>query len=149
MPGKQLKYNFYESSIRHYRDGLILFNKNRNPNAGQLFGFSTECGIKALMITCGYKTTPDGDIEQKQTPKIRYHLNDLIKVINGIEIFLEGRSGSKYSALLSNLHKFSDWHVDHRYYSEGAIPLSINNWKISADEVRYMLQCLMFDGRVI
>jgi hypothetical protein len=42
--------NFYESSKRHYVDVVLLQNNDRLPNAGQLYGFSAECGVKALMV---------------------------------------------------------------------------------------------------
>lgn len=42
--------NYAAAARRHLSDGRILQGQGRHANAGQLFGFSVECGIKALLL---------------------------------------------------------------------------------------------------
>ena len=56
-----------------------------------------------------------------------------------LSLFLNGRAGSKYLALISGIGDFSDWRVEHRYYSEAALPTSLAKWKAAAHQVGLML----------
>jgi hypothetical protein len=137
--------DFQGASRRHYRDAELLMTNKRIPNAGHLFGFAAECGIKALLVAYGLKTDPrSGDIQEKKRPyRYKTHVNALI---NHVQTFAGGRQYSKYLGMMPNLKEFSDWDAGHRYWNETAIPPSHSTWRNAATEVMQMLQQAKLDG---
>ena len=63
--------NFEESCFRHYEDANLLKINNRLPNAGQLYGFCAECGVKHILIIKKYV----GSISSNE--KYRKHIHEL------------------------------------------------------------------------
>ena len=57
-----LPVDYVESARRHRQDAQILMEADRQANAGQLLGFSVECGLKALLIACGVEPDPEGSV---------------------------------------------------------------------------------------
>ena len=45
--------DFVDSHRRHWQDAELLFDQSRWANADQLYGFSAECGLKAVMKALG------------------------------------------------------------------------------------------------
>jgi hypothetical protein len=141
--------DFVAAARRHMADAKLLEENSRIPNAGHLYGYVAECGLKALLIGSGYPTDEEGSPRnQKQKPKIRTHIDQLVipETILHLSVFLEGRSGAKYFALLPSIADFSDWEVAHRYYSEAALPNSIGRWRAASLEVARMLDQARIDG---
>lgn len=134
--------DFCGSAHRHMADAELLENNGRVPNAGHLYGYVAECGLKALLIWHGYPTDTEGSPKSQQTPNIRVHINELSAppTFLRLSLFLDGRSGAKYLALIPGIKDFADWHIKHRYYSEAALPKSLPKWKTAARQV-----CLMLD----
>ena len=132
--------DFHGSARRHIADADLLESNNRLPNAGHLYGYAAECGLKALLIGLGYPTDVEGS-PAKTKPNFRVHINDLLApdAFIWLNLFLNGRAGAKYLALISGIADFSDWRVEHRYYSEAALPGSLTKWKAAAHEVGRML----------
>jgi hypothetical protein len=133
------------------QDALILEDKNRKANSGQLYGFVAECGIKALMLWLGYPADGSGSPQRiKQAPhNLRAHIDEISGRIFVIETFVakvSGRSGARYLAMIPNITHFSTWSVDHRYYRESSIPNSFADWKAAALEVVKMLDQATKDG---
>ncbi len=149
-----IKINFSASAKRHFNDALLLEESNRLANAGQLYGFCAECGIKALLISLGYPIDDDGSPlnrkeHKKQDPKIPYireHINQLLEIKAEIDTYASGRNGAKYLALIPSIDSFSDWSVDHRYYAQDQIPSSLPVWKSSATEMMKMMDVISIDG---
>jgi hypothetical protein len=142
------KIDFQGASRRHYRDAELLMTNKRISNAGHLFGFAAECGIKALLVTYGLETDPHtGDIKEKREKKkpLRYktHVNTLI---NNVQTFKISLPYSKYLGMMPNLKSFSDWDTGHRYWNETAIPPSHSRWRDAAKEVIQMLDQAKMDG---
>lgn len=137
--------NFFHAALRHYKDAELLLNDNRAANAGQLYGFASECGIKQLLVINGLPTdATTGDIERTNTTKpYRVHID---KLINSMPIFLSGRGAAKYTAMVPSIGCFSDWKVDHRYYTDSALPSSAPNWRKATVEVMRMLFQAKLDG---
>ena len=138
--------DFQGASKRHYQDAELLMTNKRISNAGHLFGFAAECGIKALLVAYGLKTDPrTGDIkEEKGRPyKYKTHVNTLI---NNVQTFKVSRQYSNYLGMMPNLKAFSDWDTGHRYLKESAIPLSCSGWSDAAKEVIQMLDQAKLDG---
>ena len=148
MQPSQQTFGFHQAAIRHYKDAELLREHQRMPNAGQLYGFSVECGIKALLIGHGYPTNQEGDMVEKKQPKFRRHIDVLAKNMNQLRTFLDGRDGARYLALTPNIDKFSSWSTDHRYYHESSIPHALDNWHSGAEEIMRVLDEAILDGRI-
>jgi hypothetical protein len=141
--------NFLASAKRHFRDAELLASNQREANAGQLYGFCAECGVKAALIAIGYPIDNEGSpVEKPQSgePKIRKHINELIAINGQISSYVSGRGGAKYLALIPNINSFNDWSVSHRYYDQQHIPLSLDVWKEAAAETMNMLDMAKLDG---
>jgi hypothetical protein len=146
MPGTTKTVDFRHAACRHYNDGDLLMANGRHANAGQLYGFTAECGIKWLLVWKGYPSDPvSGEIVERRK-KFRAHIHELIKNINMLKTFLEGRGASKYLAMIPSIGSFSDWKTDHRYYVDAALPSSLANWQKAAREIMQMLNEALLDG---
>ena len=63
--------DFVDAHHRHRADAELLFENDRWANADQLYGFSAECGLKAVMQACGM---PVDGATGMPTGKYREHL---------------------------------------------------------------------------
>lgn len=137
--------DFQGASKRHYKDAELLITNKRIANAGHLFGFAAECGIKALLVAYGLETDPrTGDIKETARPsRYKTHVNTLI---NNVQTFAGSRQYSKYLGMMPNLKAFSNWDTGHRYWNEAAIPPSHSRWRDAAREVIQMLDQAKLDG---
>ena len=136
--------DFFGAGRRHYQDAQLLLNNCRIPNAGHLFGFAAECGIKALLVSHGLPTDPTtGDLVETKPYKYKTHVNVLI---NNVEAFSNSPMYSKYLGMMPKLKAFSNWDTTHRYYDELSIPASLLDWHAAAREVISMLDQAKLDG---
>ena len=127
-------------------DAGLLEANNRLPNAGQLYGYVAECGLKALLIWHGHPTDAEGS--PGRTTGFRVHVDQLVTTtFTQLKLFVNGRSGAKYLAMMPSITAFSDWKVAHRYFSDAALPLSLPQWKAAAHEVGAMLDQARLDGK--
>lgn len=133
--------DFHHSSIRHFRDAEFLYNGARIPNAGQLYGISAECGLKALLVSFGLQTDTNGDLLKGD--KYTKHIEG---ICNNVAFFSTDRAFQSYISLMPSLGGFRDWTVNHRYYSDVSIPASTSQWRKAATEVRTMIQTAFING---
>jgi hypothetical protein len=70
--------DFPASARRHLADAKLLEANGRLANAGHLYGFAAECGLKALLIWHGYPTDPEGSPDPKRKPTFRVHISELV-----------------------------------------------------------------------
>jgi hypothetical protein len=141
--------NFHGAAIRHYVDATLLQQNLRQANAGQLYGFVAECGLKSLLVAAGLTTEPDGDIAKvKPGPDFRWHADRLANQLTLVQTFLEGRKMAGYLSQIPDIGNFSDWNTDHRYYEEACIPASLEQWRVAASQVMKMLDVAMADGAI-
>lgn len=146
MAGTTKSVDFHQAAKRHFTDAELLMKHGRQSNAGHLYGFVAECGIKCLLVWKGYPTNPDmGEIVEKQR-KFRTHIHELVNNINMIHAFLDGRGAAKYLTMIPSIGHFSNWKTDHRYYVDSALPSSITDWGNASQEVMRMLDQAMLDG---
>jgi hypothetical protein len=141
--------DFPLSAKRHWHDAVLLESNARIENAGQLYGFAAECGIKAILVGLNYPTDADGSPVRKPpvgTPQVRKHVHQLVAVIGDIQNYVQGRNGAKYIALIPNIGSFSNWDIEHRYWTDTAIPNSLPAWKVATKEVMGMLDAATLDG---
>lgn len=117
---------------RHFSDAGTLHHAGGHANAGQLYGFSVECGLKALLIQAGSPADADGTI----AGGFKEHLPRLAQIITAMTTLPDGRSASVLLAAVPHLGKMHDWHVDHRYWKVAALPRqSLPNWAAAAHEM--------------
>ena len=141
-----LPVDYVESARRHMQDAKILMDADRQANAGQLLGFSVECGLKALLVACGVPIDADGSVTDKS--KFKKHMPELNnRLILSGHLIPDGPRSTHYQAMLPNVDKFSDWKVDHRYFRESALSLaSLPQWMLAAQEIGEMLDQAEIDG---
>ena len=139
--------DFREAARRHWADAEFLAQSGRIPNAGQLYGFMAECGLKALLVAHGLPTEANGDIRRKPRTGYREHMPTLAQLVASLTAFHDGRAATRYLAFLPDLAHFDDWCLDHRYWGASAIPTgSLPNWRESARQVGAMLDAATMDG---
>ena len=108
-----LPVNFADAHRRHWKDAEILNDSERLANADQLYGFSAECGIKAVMQGLGIRAKPSGD--RRDRGRHRKHVQDLWPEF---KTFAKGRKGQQYLRHLSG-SPFGDWSHHQRYAPTG------------------------------
>lgn len=101
--------DFVDAHRRHWQDAELLFDQSRWANADQLYGFSAECGLKAVMKALGMSVEPDGKPTDEQHRK---HVQELWPVFKS---FVNGRSESHYLSQLPNGEPFNNWSHHNRY----------------------------------
>lgn len=141
--------DFQLSAKRHWQDAVLLESNARTENAGQLYGFSAECGIKALLVGLKYPIDEYGSPVRRPpvgTPQVRKHVHQLVAVIGDIQNYVQGRNGAKYIAMIPSIGSFSNWNIEHRYWADAAIPNSLPAWKAATKEVMGMLDAATLDG---
>lgn len=153
-PTSPVPVAYEQAARRHLADAETLFNQGRLANAGQLYGFVAECGLKALLLACGVAPGSDGGMPSEHPAKpgkphpMRQHMPNLTGRIaaNG-QLIPDGPKATNYMATMPQLASFSDWSVDHRYWHDSALPLaSVANWRGAAREVSIMLDQAKQDG---
>lgn len=139
------RVNFHDAARRHFQDAELLWMNTREANAGHLYGFVAECGIKAILVASGsIQVDANGDIPQRHP--FRLHADRLSSQINQIHSSLQGRTSVNYLAQVPHIADFSDWSTDHRYYDESALPPSTAKWRSAAQQVMSMLDQAKIDG---
>ena len=100
--------DFVDANLRHWADAQLLLDHNRWANADQLYGFSAECGLKAVMMSLGMQVDAHGVPE----PKHQKHVHEIWPIF---ESFAAGRSGERYLERLPDGKPFADWSHHDRY----------------------------------
>lgn len=138
--------DYVASARRHLKDAHILMHAGRQANAGQLLGFTIECGLKALLIACGVVPDHSGGIPFGH--HFRQHMPTLNnRLVSSGHLIPDGARATHYRAMLPNVSSFADWSVDHRYVKESALPLtSMPQWDLAALEMNEMLDQANVDG---
>jgi len=108
--------SFKSSAIRHYKDGNTLFEGGRFDNADQLFGFATECAIKAcLPRRCFVNNVLDDEY--------RKHID---KLWISARILIEHKAfPALHSMLQLRKRPFENWKTENRYEMTGTISAEI------------------------
>src|SRR5580698_9732560 len=132
MTPQRKPVDFPASARRHFEDARLLEATGRSPNAGHLYGFVAECGLKALLIWDGHPTDPEGSFVRSSG--FRVHIDQLVitATFTLLKLYVNGRSGTKYLSMIPSIGAFADWRTHHRYFSEAALPASLPRWKAAA-----------------
>ena len=121
--------DFADAHRRHWEDAELLFDHKHWANADQLYGFSAECGLKAVMRSLGM---PD------ETPRpYRKHVQELWPLFQD---FAADRKGVRYLELLPNGEPFTDWSPAGRYaHRDRFDEATVNPHRAAARRVRRMV----------
>ncbi len=87
----------------------MLAKKERWANADQLYGFSAECGLKAVMQFLGMPVDAAGK------PVEREHQEHVPRIWQTFADFATGRDGERYLRLLPAGGPFAAWSHHDRY----------------------------------
>ena len=104
--------DFADAHHRHWEDAEVLFADDRWANADQLYGFSAECGLKAVMQVLGMPVDDQG----KPPPAYSKHVQTLWPVF---VTFATNRNGARFLSRLPSETPFDDWSHHDRYAADG------------------------------
>lgn len=133
--------DFVAAAHRHMYDAKLLEKCGRIANAGCLYGYVAECGLKSMLIWYGVGRDSDGSPSNVGTTKYKVHINQLLdgSRFATLHTFVSGRGGSSLLSLMPDIAHFADWDVAHRYFADTALPASFSNWRTAAHQVGRML----------
>ena len=133
--------DFKDAHFRHWVDAELLFLHKRWANADHLYGFSVECGLKAVMAALGMQLDPSGS---PQNTEHRKHVNILWPTFM---IFAQGRNGSWYVTNLPQGKPFTNWTEQDRYAHHQCITESeATAHRVAAKEVLDVLKKAQMQG---
>lgn len=128
--------DFADAHRRHWDDAEMLFGHGRWANADQLYGFSAECGLKAVMRLLGMPVDHEGTPRES---KHRKHVRDLWPEF---VTFATSRGGARYLALLPYREPFADWSEQNRYASRQHFHRAeVSPHRAAAQKILAMVAC--------
>ncbi len=131
--------DFADAHRRHWEDAELLFDHERLGNADQLYGFSAECGLKAVMVGLGMELGSSG----RPPAKYLKHVHLLWPLFGE---FASGHGGGRYAKQLAAGNPFSDWSHHDRYARKGyAGDEEVRKHRAGARQVRRMVQMASLD----
>jgi len=133
--------SYPKAARRHFADATLLAAQGRNPNAGQLYGFAAECGIKALLPFDPVRDCAAGSVGKT-------HIQKIVNQFAQVQTAYQSRCCERYLAMIPSINHFHDWHTDQRYWDECHLPPSLTAWRDAATEVCLMLDQAKQDGRI-
>ena len=105
--------DFADVHRRHWEDAELLYGDERWANADQLYGFSAECGLKAVMRVLGMPVDHAG---RPEAPEYRKHVQELWPEFVS---FAGEKYGARYLRLLPHDEPFANWSHHDRYANRG------------------------------
>ena len=138
-----LPADFVDAHRRHWDDAELLFDHARWASADQMYGFSAECGLKAVMKALEMPVDDDTGAPKKR--RHWKHVQDLWPVFR---TFAQGHGGARYSGRLPEDNPFRDWSHHDRYAHRGHWEeASLERHREAAREVLNVVQLAQQDGR--
>ncbi|HFK7184829.1 TPA: SAM-dependent methyltransferase [Serratia odorifera] len=128
-----MQADFTDANERHWYDAELLLERERLANADHLYGFSAECGLKALMIAFGMPCDETGSPQKR---------NDW-KHIDQLSVRYESyRSGGEFSDYCcDNLDAFTNWHTGDRYANQVEFNAEyVHSHRIVAQAIRSLVE---------
>ncbi|MYI73897.1 MAG: hypothetical protein F4057_00715 [Acidobacteria bacterium] len=120
----------------------MLFENQRWANADQMYGFSAECGLKAIMQGLGMQVDEIGKPTEKEHQQ---HVQDLWPVFR---TFVAGQSGRRYLRLFPADDPFADWsHHDRYAHRDGFSEDAVDAHRSAAEKIRDMVDSSEQDGQ--
>lgn len=132
--------DFVDAHRRHWEDAELLFGNARWASADQMYGFSAECGLKAVMKELGMSVDATGTPERKH----RRHVQDLWPVFR---TFARGHGGERHLHRLPEENPFRDWsHHDRYAHRRHWMEANLGRHRDAARGVRNMVELARQDG---
>lgn len=135
--------DFLDAHERHWEDAERLFVAMRWANADHLYGMTTECGLKSLMLAFGMpydapKDRPTREADRKHADEIWVRF----------ESYRCGHhQGAHYN--LPSTNPFCNWSVSQRYANQSNFNLNrAQVHQSGADAVRKLIKKARMEGLV-
>ena len=101
--------DYPDAHLRHWEDAELLQRAGRWANADQLYGFSAECGLKAVMVANGMPVDSGG------APAERRHKQHIQALWDQFFAFAAGRPTANLLRHLPQRNPFATWSHNNRY----------------------------------
>lgn len=135
--------DFSDAHARHWRDAELLLQEERWANADQLYGFSAECGLKAVMVANGM---PVDNQTGSPEPHYRKHIQELWGTFRS---FVHGRPTASQLHHLPQSNPFEKWSHHYRYSASHHFDAAtVSPHRTAARQVHQFYQRLQVDGHV-
>lgn len=136
--------DFPDAHTRHWHDAELLRQEGRWANADQLYGFSAECGLKAVMEANGMAVDPATGAPAQSRYK------EHIKRLWGVFLsFNHPRQTAAFLHFLPPSNPFSAWSHHNRYASgEHFDETTVGPHREAALQVRRFCLRIRVDGHV-
>ena len=133
--------DFADAHERHWQDANVLLSDGRLANADQLYGFSAECGLKALMAVFGMEMNAEGPAHKKD----RMHINRLLPRYESYRGNSQHMSAAAYR--IASEAAFDDWDASQRYaHSAGFAQSRVDAHAQAAGAIRALIRSARQDG---
>ena len=132
--------DFAGAHDRHHRDAKFLEDAHRLSNADHLYGFSAECGLKALMTQFGMPVNAAGDPQDRQRDRV--HID---RLWGRYPDYLTHPAATDYQ--LDSTNYFDDWRAGDRYADDQHVtPARLERHRDGAERVRALVQKARVEG---
>lgn len=130
--------DFVDAHGRHWEDAEALLGLHRRANADQLYGFSAECGLEAVMEALGMNVDATTGI-----PSDKAHRTHVQHLWSAFRTFTSSRKGAIYLSMLPNGSPFADWsHHDRYAHRSYCCERDVRSHRAAARQIRPMVQHL-------
>ncbi|MFU8788617.1 MAG: hypothetical protein ACNA7G_06275 [Methylobacter sp.] len=141
-----MKIDFKNAAERHYRDGELLYRHSYWANADQLYGLSSECILKRIIVGLDSNSVNQvtGDFTDRNHRKHFDNKNNSKDLWSYFSITFAGRL-AQHS--LPSVNRFSDWDIFQRYIHESYIDQHrADSHRLATKALQNLLQELFIDG---
>lgn len=109
--------NYSSAAVRHWKDAEFLERGNRIGNADHHYGFAAECAVKTVLAV-----SPAFSVSGQLSAAYKQHIDVLWNKIGHASL---QKSHPRLIAVLKMSNAFSDWNVNQRYFSDGAVTSAV------------------------
>lgn len=140
--GAEQPADFIVAHRRHREDGNLLCDHDRLANAAYLFGFSAECGLKAVMQALKWM-----HLDSRGVPRQREHRQHIQAIWPLYADLARDRNGARYG--LAPGDPFHDWLHHHRYANgEHVSSEAVGRYREATKAVARILDLARVDGKL-
>ena len=131
--------DFRDAHLRHWQDAELLKQAGRWANADQLYGYSAECGLKAVMVANGMPVDAAG------SPTERRHKQHIQNLWGAFRSFVHDRHTASLLHHLPEQNPFARWSHSDRYAASGHFTAAtVSPHREAAQQVRQF--CSRFEA---
>lgn len=132
--------DYLDAHRRHWEDAELLYDHQRWANSDQLYGLSSECGLKAVMKV---------QVDTSGRPQNRQHRAHIDQFWHVYVTSVEGRAGARILSSISDENPFADWSIHDRYANRIHIAKEyLEPHRDAARKIRTIVQLALQDGRL-